>query len=404
MTRVAYLCEPHVGGMYSFFQKMRPALAARNMDFRCVCPFPGRLYQGSRYEDEEGVDYLDLHADPAKATEQIVAHVEQAGYATLVILPGCYEIASNLPRYLPRTVRCVARLPHNARGVYLPTQWISPYLDRIVAVSDRLKLDLVKSYRVDEKKIEVIYNGIDVPDGAEPAERQTDEPCRLLFVGRIEDLQKNVFLLPVMMRKLAERGIDCHLTVVGKGADREALLRRFERLGLRDRLDAVGERSHDDMQAIWRASHLLLLPSRFEGSPNAVLEAMARGCVPVLSRLPGITDVVVEQDVSGLLCKVGSAASFADAVARLANDDGLRVRMGLAAIQRVKHQFTLARMVQSYADLFRELQSSPPRDEPPLPLHSFEMPRVLGPTWRRFVPRQVKKAARTMMERLGRSV
>ena len=404
MIRVAYLCEPHVGGMYSFFLKMRPELRTWDIDLRCICPFPGRLYRGSHYENEEGVDYLDLDAGPAEATSQILSHIERAGYSVVVILPGCYEIASNLPRYLPQGVRCVARLPHNARGVYLPTQWIAPYLDRIVAVSDRLERELVKNYGIDGSKVEVIYNGIATVDGAAPAARQAGSPCHLLFVGRIEDLQKNVFLLPAMLRKLADRGVACHLTVAGDGPDRQPLLRRAERLGVTECLHVIGERSHEEMQEIWRTSHLLLLPSRFEGSPNAVLEAMARGCVPVLSLLPGITDVIVDHGVSGLLCKVGSATSFADAVTRLAGDDDLRRCMGAAAIERVEERFALARMVQSYADLFRAVQSSPPRDEPPLPLHSFEMPRVLGPTWRRFVPRSVKTRVRTMMERMGRSV
>ena len=131
MIRVAYLCEPHIGGTFSFFLKLRPALAERGIDFRCICPFNGKLYEGSEYESRDGVDYLDLEEDPAKATNRIISHLQEQEVAVVLVLPGAYEIATNLPRYLPAEFRCVARLPHNARGVYLPAQFIADYLDQI---------------------------------------------------------------------------------------------------------------------------------------------------------------------------------------------------------------------------------------------------------------------------------
>lgn len=402
--RVAYMCEPHMGGMFSFFLKLRPALADRGIDFRCVCPFTARLYRGSQFEGIDGVDYIDLDDNPAIATGQMIAHLESHQYHIVMVLPGCYEITTNLPRYLPGRFRCAARLPHNARGVYLPTKFIADYLDRIVTVSDRLQEDLVQQYGIDPQKIDRIYNGIEVEPEGVFLDRLEGDPCRLLFVGRIEDLQKNVFLLPEMMKEAVKRHPALHLTVVGDGPDLHSLKTRFHKAGLASHSTVLGPAGAGEVETRMKESHVFVLPSRFEGSPNALLEAMRTGCVPVVSRIRGITDVFVEDGVSGAICRMGDAADFAEAVVRLAEDESLRATMGRAAHQRMKERFSLDRMVAAYEKLFLELKDGPGSRKVPLSLDAYEMPDVFGPTWRRFIPRFIKKMVRTKMERMGKSV
>ena len=68
---------------------------------------------------------------------------------------------SSLPPFLPREIRCLARMPHNGRGVYQPTALMAAHYDRIIAVAPRLRDDLVATYGVPPDQVEIIANGVD---------------------------------------------------------------------------------------------------------------------------------------------------------------------------------------------------------------------------------------------------
>ena len=93
------------------------------------------------------------------------------------------------------------------------------------------------------------------------------------------------------------------------------------------------------------------MPSYSEGLPIVLLEAMALGAVPVASRLPGCTDFVIEDGVSGALVPVGDEEGFASRVVALARDRQLLDAMSRSAWQRSKDTFSSARMSESYFEL-----------------------------------------------------
>ena len=68
---------------------------------------------------------------------------------------------------------------------------------------------------------------------------------------------------------------------------------------------------------------IFLMPSKFEGFPNALLENMANGVVPIVSRIKGVTDWIVDNEVNGLICNQGNSQQFAECVRRLYYDNNL---------------------------------------------------------------------------------
>lgn len=112
---------------------------------------------------------------------------------------------------------------------------------------------------------------------------------KVLMLGRVDNEAKGVFNLPKIARLLRDAPIS--FTVAGDGPDLEALRTRCalhaEQVSF---LGAVGSKSVPDLLA----SHdVLLLPSRFEGMPLALVEAIAAGCVPIASHIRGVTDFVI---------------------------------------------------------------------------------------------------------------
>ena len=96
---------------------------------------------------------------------------------------------------------------------------------------------------------------------------------------------------------------------------------------------------------------LMLLPSRWEGLPVSVIEAMHRGVPVVASNVRGTNELVIDEE-TGFLVPADDVRAFADRVGRLLLDDRLRVGMGARAIARARSEFSLARQIEAYAAVY----------------------------------------------------
>ena len=143
--------------------------------------------------------------------------------------------------------------------------------------------------------------------------------------------------IDVLIRALAQTSgaaQDWTLTLVGDGPEREALERQVLQAGLEEKVHFLGFRS--DPQTSLLQAGVFVLPSRYEGMPNALLEAMAVGlAVVVTDASPGPLEVV-EAGVSGLVVPGDEPAALADALDRLAAQPQLRERLGAAAREALR--------------------------------------------------------------------
>ena len=250
----------------------------------------------------------------------------------------------------------------------------------------------------------LIPGGIEVENYNPGTRRDFNGKLRLVFLGRLDEDQKSVLLLPRIASQLVEAGVDFHFDIVGDGPDRERLGDAFAQAHLNDRVTLRGTLRPEEALPLLQQAHLFLLPSRYEGVPWALLEAMACGCVPIASRIGGTTDFVVDHGINGLLCTVGNASEFAKAIMDLAAD---RKRLGIlspAAVRTVRDRFTLERVVKDHDSLLQALLAQEPLAYTPVPMVAIQAPNLPGPTWRRFVPQSVKNYVRTWAERFHRSV
>lgn len=166
--------------------------------------------------------------------------------------------------------------------------------------------------------------------------RDTTGTLRLLFVGTFGERKGSRELLEALAA-LRGRDVDVALTFVGREEHRgeESALREAAReLGVIEVLTFAGVVPRDALHPFYEAGDVFCLPSRFEGLPMALLEAMAFALPVVATPVGGIADVVVDGE-TGLLVAPGNVAELADAVATLARDSALRTRMGEAGRERV---------------------------------------------------------------------
>ncbi len=219
-----------------------------------------------------------------------------------------------------------------------------------------------------------------------PTRAPSPGPLRLLFVGRFARA-KGLADLPLIDQALEARGVPRTWTLVGAGPDAADLV-DWGRASAHVR--QLGARPSAEIAAICAGHDAFVLPSRAEGLPRALLEAMAAGVVPVASDLPsGIRDVVTP-GISGHLPAPGDVAGFADALAALHGDRAHLEALGRAARQTVVERFDVRRRALDYAALYarwRELRR--PRPARPALHYGSRLDRP-------WLPNAVVAAARTV--------
>lgn len=200
----------------------------------------------------------------------------------------------------------------------------------------------------------VIPNGIDLAPFGVPSnwrERNGFAPDDLLMVSaaRLEPQKNPLGLIEAFAA--AARDSSWRLLLAGDGSLRAAARKRAGELAVGDRVHFLGIRT--DIPELLAACDLFAMASDWEGSPVAVIEAMASG-LPVVATAVGGVPELVEDGVTGVLVGARDTAALAAALARVANDAEARARMSERARQRAG-RFGLRPMIDGYSGLFESL-------------------------------------------------
>jgi len=215
---------------------------------------------------------------------------------------------------------------------------------------------------IQEHRVRVVVNGVDPTRwaGAEPLLRAElglgEDDVVVLVAGLLNPAKGQDLAIEAFTRGPLAGRSGVKLLLAGHGDDLPQLEALVARHGLGERVTFLGWR--DDLPRLMATADLLLLPSRWEGMPYAVLEAMAAGLPVVAARVDGARDLVEELAPgagTGLVVDAGDPDAMADAVARLAELDAAERRaIGARGAARVTEHFTIEHMVQRTRAVFRE--------------------------------------------------
>jgi glycosyltransferase involved in cell wall biosynthesis len=236
-------------------------------------------------------------------------------------------------------------------------RWTNFLVERNVCVSRGVAEFIERSVGLDPEKTVVIPNAVDVEPfaQAQPADLTPlgipPNSRVLITIGRVER-QKGIDVLLAAVPSVISRFADAHFLVVGDGPDRANLMRYAQSLGVADRVHWAGRRN--DVPELLKTATALVLPSRWEGMPNVVLEAMAAGKPIVATDVEGVRELV-SPDLNGWLVPSESPQLLGDALCKLLSDPEQGLRMGLASQRICMQSFTIDRFVASHVRLFREI-------------------------------------------------
>jgi colanic acid/amylovoran biosynthesis glycosyltransferase len=208
---------------------------------------------------------------------------------------------------------------------------------------------IIDHYRwIDPQKIFIRRMGVDTTRTSSPNVLQPS--LVMLAVGRLHRVKNHAFLIKACAR-LKRRGRPFACLIAGEGKERTSLQILIQRLGLEHEVILLGHLSRSKLNAFYENSNLVVLTSRSEGLPLALMEAMARGKTVLAPSISGIPELVMNGQ-NGFLFREGSIDDFLDQIEKLrsSSPDILR-NIGAAARKTISKSFDRSTNQAAFVDL-----------------------------------------------------
>lgn len=216
----------------------------------------------------------------------------------------------------------------------------------VVTANSGVAVSSMKDY-VPGEKLKFVPNPLKIPDSEVMS--TPDRSNILLNVGRLTAHKSQSLIIQAFSSLHNEFG-GWSLAILGEGEERNNLEKQADQLNVNDKLVMPG--FVQNVSDYYRDAAIFLLPSKYEGTPNALLEAMAFGLPCVISdSLPGALELI-EDGESGFVFKNGDVEDLQDKIRFLIENPGFRVKMGKAARNTVR-KFGTENAIKNWEELFR---------------------------------------------------
>ena len=347
---IPYFC---FGGAETMCENLTYALTAMGHDVTVVSlisdrtPIAGRMEEnGIRIHYLDKKLGLDLSMIPRlirimqkEKPDVVHTHLNVIKYAAIAArLCGirCVHTVHNVAHE-----EAEGRLQKITNTIYFRRGWAVP-----VALSPKVRETILSFYGLKEEQVPMIYNGVDLGKCCPKEKHTVGKPARLLHVGRFNE-QKNHKGLLDAFAQIVKVHPDCCLQLIGDGELEEETKRYTQHLGLQENVIFLGNQTN--VYPFLQKADVFLLPSRFEGMPMTIIEAMGTGLPIVASAVGGVPDML-EDGVSGLLVPCDPEAT-ARAVLQLLKQEDLREKLGANALESSR-KFSAAHMARCYLDVY----------------------------------------------------
>lgn len=201
-------------------------------------------------------------------------------------------------------------------------------------------------------RIDILCNAINPNEFPPPSPRKTDRAVRFVFAGRMTS-QKGLDTLMKALARMHRNSpkLAWQIELIGEGPLRQAVSDMAHSHGFADRVKLPGWLSREAVHERLRAADIFVLPSRYEGMPNALLEAMACSLPAVATDIMGSSELVIDRE-TGFLVRPDDDVALADRLERLARDPRNRKLMGDRARKWAFKEWTWQRRGDELEELF----------------------------------------------------
>jgi len=237
--------------------------------------------------------------------------------------------------------------------------------NRVIAVSDFTRRELIKYYNIPENRIRVVHNGVDTCKFQPVEDKQkvkaelglNPDDTIILSVGRLY-ARKGLFTLIEAMPAVVKRFKRVKFVISGKGqSDEMAKLNAYAKhLGVRDNIVFTGYYPDKKLPKLYQAADVFAFSTFYEHHPFAVLEALATGLPVVTTTVGGIAETI-ETGKNGLLVKPSNTKQFSEALMYLLEHKAEADEMGIRARKTIVEQYDWSILVKKTIQVYEEAVS-----------------------------------------------
>lgn len=250
-----------------------------------------------------------------------------------------------------------------ARAYNQLDRWSLRAANRILTVSVPFR-DELAAFGIPPRRIEIVHNAIPLEWGVNACQPEASARLRadlrivegakiILIVGRLSREKDHLTLLEAVSRLRAT--VTPHLVIVGDGPERSAIEDRIRGLNLEANVTFTGQQA--SAEPFYGIADVAVLSSLSEGSPNALLEAMATNVPVVATAVGGVPEMVTNEE-SALLVRPGDAAGMSAALARVLTDSGLAARLKKRSRELIRERHDPEARMRKLVAIYRSLADS----------------------------------------------
>lgn len=220
--------------------------------------------------------------------------------------------------------------------------------DKVIALSKRSKRDLI-NYGLKEKKITVIYNGIDIKEKYSCNNTNDKKDIKIINCGRLTEQKGQIYLIRAF-RKIIDINPRIKLYILGEGELEYGLKEEVKKLNLTQYIEFLGFR--ENPLQIVSEMDIVILPSLWEQFPITILEAMALSKPIIASNVNGVFEQI---DGCGILIRPANEDDIVESVLCLVKDNELRDELAKKAYDKYINNFNLEKMGSLTLDAYNKI-------------------------------------------------
>lgn len=233
--------------------------------------------------------------------------------------------------------------------------------DAVIAISGQVKEHLIGDFKLDEKKISVINNGIDTANFGDFSARDNmrkelgvNDGFLVGIIARLSDVKGHIYLIRAM-QKVIKDFPSAKLLIIGEGKMKDTLAKETDSLGIKNNVLFIPEAKNT--KDVLAAMDIFVMPSLQEGLGLALMEAMAQGLAVVGSDVGGIKSLIQDK-VTGLLVKPADPLGLSRAISDLLSDAAKRVLLAANAKEFIINNFSQEKMVNQTERVYQACLSA----------------------------------------------
>ena len=226
--------------------------------------------------------------------------------------------------------------------------------DKIICLSDIEKIYLTQNYNIDTLKIAALPNAVKISNYI--FKKDYSGTLKILFLGRIEK-DKGLNEIITMLKNLSNR-IDFQFMLCGTGAYEKFVTEKLNE-AIADKFMNCGIVSGSKKDEVLGKAHIFLLPSYYEGLPNALLEAMAYGVVPICTPVGSVPSVINDKE-NGFLVPMYSADTIQEIIIDLNENRKKLEAISEIGYRDIKRKYSLSNYILSLNEIYSDLMVKAP--------------------------------------------